>query len=383
MVVTIGIIGGKARKLDTASPDFPQLSHEDALTCLAALPQGATAVLLGGTDTGKTSFVWEAAAACIRSGRSVAVVDCDLGQSEIGPPGTVGVALATPGQAEALRSLRDLPLLAAYFVGAVTPARHTLDVCVGACQMARVARKSRPSLTLVDTCGWVEGGAARHFKHRLTELILPQLVLTFTHSADPDPLLDSFQHLKVPDVCRIAVSDAARRKTPAARATRRAARFLAVFDGAREIAVSWDDAAMLGTNLGLGAPLPHHTQQFLSRSLHLPVLHAERIGSGGVYIVVNGERWDTDGLAAIEGHFHTGAISIVPAQKFAGLLLGLINSQGAFLDLGLLSRIDFTHRILTIRTACRRPAAIAQVWFGSLRLHPDGREKGENRPGEI
>lgn len=120
----------------------PPLPLADLLPRLQALPRGATVLLLGGTDTGKTFGARQLVAGFTQAGLSVAVVDCDLGQSEIGPPGTVGAGWAEPGRAYG--SLRDLAPLAAYFVGAASPARHQLDVCVGAVQMARVAKKRRP-----------------------------------------------------------------------------------------------------------------------------------------------------------------------------------------------------------------------------------------------
>ena len=180
-----------------------------------------------------------------------------------------------------------------------------------------------------------------------------------------------------------AVAPEAKRKTPPARATRRSARFLAALEGAQEQTLSWDQAAFVGTGLGLGLPTPHHLQQFLSQTLRLPVLHAEQSPAGGVYVVVNGEHWDTSSLTLLERQFHTPYLTVVPAQKFAGLLLGLISAQGALIDIALLSRLDFSHRTLTLRTRSRRPNAVAQIWFGSLRLSPDGREKGETRPNEI
>lgn len=347
---------------------------------LQALPRGATVLLLGGTDTGKTTWTRQAVAGLTEAGRNVAVVDCDLGQSEIGPPGTIGAGWAAPGRE--YTSLRDLTLLAAYFVGAVSPARRLLDVCVGATQMARIAKKRGPDLILVDTDGLITGASARPYKRRLAELLLPTVVLAFAHAAELDPLLTAFARLDVPAVWRVAVSEAAQRKTSAARATRRSARFLSALEGAQPHTFSLDEVALQGTWLGAGAVLPHHLLQFLSQSLRRPVLHAEQ-NSGGLYVIVNGDHWDTAGLAAVENHFHTSSVTIVAAQKFAGLLVGLISKTGAFLDLGLIERIEFAKRTLTVLTPCRKPRAVAQVWLGGLRLRADGRELGEVRPGEL
>ncbi len=358
----------------------PPLSLADLLPRLRALPRGATVLLLGGTDTGKTSAAKQIVSEFTKSGSSVAVIDCDLGQSEIGPPGTIGAGWAEPGQSYA--SLRDLVPLATYFVGAVSPARHQLDVCVGAVQMARVAKKRQPDLILVDTDGLISGGMGRVYKRRLAELLLPSVVLAFARGEELDPVLRPFRGLSVPEVWPIAPSEAVQRKTPAIRMTRRSARFLSALDGAQPITLSLDDVFLQGTTFGLGASLPHHLQKFLSGTLGRPVLHAEQ-NADGLYIVVNGEQWDLSGLAAIEHQFHSRFITIVAAQKFARLLVGLVSSSGALLNIGLIERIEFARRTITILTPCRRPAAIAQVWLGGLRLRPDGRELGEVKPGEV
>lgn len=352
----------------------------DLLPALLALPRGATILVLGAPDCGKSTFVRDAVSAVTQAGRSAAIVDCDLGQSEIGPPGTIGAARVAAG-AE-IRPLRDLPVAAGYFIGAISPNRHLLDVCVGATQAARAIKKSRPDLVLVDTDGFVHGGAARHFKRRLCEMLLPQVVVALTRGNEIDPLISAFRNMDTPEVWRIPVAEAVQRKTPATRATRRTARFLAALDGAEPLTFSLDGIALLGTILGTGEALAFHLLQFLSQSLGRPVLHAERSGSS-LSVIVNGESWNTAGLAAIEDYFGVRTVSVTAAQKFAGLLVGLVSGSGQLLGIGRIDRIDFSRRTLTVLTSCRKQGAVAQVWFGSLRLRADGRENGELRPGEI
>ena len=64
---------------------------------------------------------------------------------------------------------------------------------------------------------------------------------------------------------------------------------------------------------------------------------------------------------------------MVPVEKFADLLVGLVSDRGALLDIGLIARLDLAHRALTVQTPCRRPAAVAQVWLGTARLRADGK----------
>ena len=235
---------------------------------------------------------------------------------------------------------------------------------------------------LVDTDGYVSGSEARQGKRRLCELLLPQVVVALTRGGEIDPLLAVFAGRDTPDVWRIPVGPDVQRKSPAARATRRTARFLAALEASEPLVFSLDQMALLGTMLGTGEMLPHHLLQFLGQSLGCPALHAER-SAAGLFVVVGGERWDTSGLSAIESYFGVRTVTVTAAQKFAGLLVGLVSRSGVLLGIGRIDRIDFPRRTLTVLTPCRKPAAVAQVWLGSLRLRADGRENGEVRPGEI
>ena len=167
---------------------------------LNSLPRGATVLVLGGRDTGKTTWILETAQTLIAEGKTVGLLDCDLGQNEIGPPGTVGAALASPGSS--LRSLRDLVPLAEYFVGSTSPVRHFMEVCGGAVQMARVLRKHRPDILLVDTDGLVTGHEGRAYKHHLAEMLLPQAIAALARGSELEPLLNSFTRRATPNIWR-------------------------------------------------------------------------------------------------------------------------------------------------------------------------------------
>ena len=351
----------------------------EVLARLTALPPGAGVLVLGTTDTGKTTFLLSAARALVSAGRTAALVDTDLGQSEIGPPATVGAAAA---EAE-FTSLRSLPLLGAAFVGAVSPARHVPETLLAAHCMMESARARRPDVLLTDTDGWTGGPAAARFKRLLIETLRPTHVAALARAGELDPLLLSLPRSPKLTVWRVPPAPDAQKKAPATRATRRAARFLAALGERGDIMLSWDDAALVGTGLAKGETVPVHVQQFLSQSLKRPVLHAER-GGGGLYVVINGDGFDPGGLPAIEAHFRgAGPVQVVPAQRFAGLLVGLLDGSGDLLNIGLISRVDFAARTLTVRTLCKRPAAVRAVVCGAVRLKPNGQERGDVRPGEL
>jgi len=76
-----------------------------------------TLFMLGGVDVGKTYVVTALANRFFEYGLTVAVVDADVGQSDIGPPCCVGMGVLT----SAITQLSEVPLQSLYFVGNTSP----------------------------------------------------------------------------------------------------------------------------------------------------------------------------------------------------------------------------------------------------------------------
>ena len=99
-------------------------------------------MLVGAVDVGKSTLTLEAANAALRAGRAPAILDTDLGQGEVGPPGTIGIMrLDEPAASSILRYLRTadrlLPgrVVGLYVVGSIAlgayrPKRSDVDIIV-------------------------------------------------------------------------------------------------------------------------------------------------------------------------------------------------------------------------------------------------------------
>ena len=77
----------------------------EALT--AAVADAAVTVVIGEVNSGKTTLVARLASALFARGRSVGVLDADVGQSEIGPPTTVGLGRRTTGNTKNAAGIRS------------------------------------------------------------------------------------------------------------------------------------------------------------------------------------------------------------------------------------------------------------------------------------
>ena len=106
---------------------IPQSWKNTALRLLEG-PVGQTILVLGSMDSGKSSLInYLANVILSRTESTVAVVDTDVGQSKIGPPGTLGLGFAT----EQFIGLDEIQVESLYFVGEKSPRGNLLPIIIG------------------------------------------------------------------------------------------------------------------------------------------------------------------------------------------------------------------------------------------------------------
>ncbi len=361
---------------------------QPGLDALRALPDGAAALLIGATDRGKTTFAALAAQALAAEFERIAVVDADIGQSEIGPPGTVGVAWAdvrTP-------RLHDLKPAARFFVGSFTPISAALEHAVATAQATRWARAGRARRILVDTTGFVVGPAARRLKVAKATLAAPALILGIARDGELDALLTVLAAATGAQVLALPVPNAVQRKSQTFRATRRMSRLSQALENAREMALPLAGIVTVGVTLGTGLPLPPHLVRWTASALRLPVAYAEQGESAlSVYLTGGAPRtgggarsgWEAN-AAPVAEHFGVRTVRVLSLAAHEGLLVGLHDERGLLLSVGRFLDLDPERREITVSAPPPAlPERIRLVAFGRVRAAPDGSAGSEVRPGEI
>lgn len=151
------------------------------------LEKKGTVVLLGGIDTGKTSFGLTLAEAARASGMSVGYVDSDLGQSTIGPPTCIGLKFCDRLERVEQASVAMADELG--FVGSTSPEGHLLPQVAGTARLVNHAKQGGCELVIVDTSGLISGVYAEILKYYKLDLIRPDAVIGFQRGMELDPIL--------------------------------------------------------------------------------------------------------------------------------------------------------------------------------------------------
>lgn len=343
------------------------------------LSSAGVTVVVGGVDTGKTSFCVLLANRALEAGIPTAVVDGDMGQSEIGPPTTVGLGIVE----SPVQSLSDLETRSLYFVGSTSPAGHLLATSTGVKKMVEKAQALDKRLIMVDTTGLVRGVIARTLKTHKIELLAPCHIVALQEEGETEHFLRLFDTWEGCTVHRLSPAPGVRPKSVTLRAQRRAVRFQEYFRGGREHRLSLEKLATSGTWLRTGSPLEPKLVKFAENALKSPVLYGETVDRA-VYLVAKGDpSAGRRGIGELQEHFGTKSIVVIPAGRYYNLIVGLLDGRLELLSLGVVRGIDFRAQSLSVFTPLRSVARVRSVRFGVLKLRSDGTEIGRLRPGEL
>lgn len=134
------------------------------------------AMVIGGVDTGKTSFLTYVFNRLVNGGR-IAVADLDVGQSEVCPPTTMGLAVGS-SPTPYLSTLKPDVIIPLGYTSPSFSLRQSLktagEIAVGALRFSRV---------LINTDGWIDHEKAREYKSMLIKAFKPSHVI-FTGVTD-------------------------------------------------------------------------------------------------------------------------------------------------------------------------------------------------------
>lgn len=185
-------------------------------------PLWQSVFVIGSTGSGKTTlcrYLGQELAGRYRT----ATVDCDPGQSALGPPTTVGLAW------EPWDGHRPLALR---FVGATTPVRHFLQTLTGVKRLAERASEENAEKVVFDSSGYIDTGAGREFHFQMVDLLQPDHLVVLQENDDMEPLLANFARRKKPQVHRLSPSKAVAGRSATMRRSYREGRFRRYFETA-------------------------------------------------------------------------------------------------------------------------------------------------------
>lgn len=325
------------------------------------LLSGKIVLILGAVDTGKTTLVTFLANYSLGRKEKVAVVDADIGQSDIGPPATIGLGWVT----KKISSLNEIPLVKMYFVGAVSPERNLLPTVVGTKIMVEKALEQGADLIIIDTTGLVSGEVGRILKRYKIELIHPDHLLALQRTDELEPILQSFTPGSI-SIHRLPLSSGTRNKSLNERRALRDKKIQSYFLPSRLQELPWENFSTSRSLFRAGKELSNRERENLSRMLEDIVIYAERLGNE--MLVVTPDLLNERALLNLKRSMGIENIVNCSPEHFSQLLVALADKHHEVLSLGVIKEIDFVHRVLRLLTPWEKPDLAKHIQFSRFKV---------------
>jgi len=181
-----------ASSLEIAERSVPTL-WKDAAGAILSRKERKTILVIGGVDSGKTSFCTYLANSALALGYSVALLDSDLGQSDVGPPGTLSLVTIK----EPVYDLFKLRPEELFFVGVTSPSAKVSTILKAVAILKDRSLEKGANLIIVNTDGWVDGEEAINYKVELVKVVHPEYVIVIKTADELKQRVSNLENVKV------------------------------------------------------------------------------------------------------------------------------------------------------------------------------------------
>jgi polynucleotide 5'-hydroxyl-kinase GRC3/NOL9 len=253
-----------------------------------------TVMIIGASDTGKSTLAGYLYQELCRRGCRAAYLDADMGQSTLGLPTTLNLALSSePGDDRFPPQGRKVT----FFTGSITPRGHMLPTVVGSYRLQKEALLAGAQAVVVDTTGLVDrsqGGKA--LKQWKIELLAPSVVVGLQRVSELESILWPLRRDGRVRCIELSVSRHVVERSRQARIERRNARLAQYLNLARSRSVSLRQTAVYGMEqLAAGALVAFQDQEGFALGLGV----VEEICRGGGTIVVRTPLPDLEDVVSV------------------------------------------------------------------------------------
>jgi len=351
-------------------------------------------LVLGPSDAGKSTFCRYLIDYACTASLKVAFVDADVGQSQIGPPTTIGMKLFAPppdgteshlpfggheygttnqensdtkseqiGNTQKNRS-NELYHKAnsLYFVGALSPQRNLLPILTGTRLMVDAGLNAGADFTVIDTTGYVHDGAAVMLKQQKIDLIRPHHLVCIGRSKDLERIVACYNDLNFLTIHYLPPHKLVRTKSSEARKRNRKAKFEAYFGDSERQTVPFGRIRGARTSFFNGRIANQKEIEILTRLTEEEIIYAEW-GHRSVSLIAR-RNLPQSATKSLKNYLSLSFVVDETLAYFEQRLVGMVDEAGNTLAIGIIEKIDFQNQNLNIRCEPSVAARIKVLQFG-------------------
>lgn len=345
------------------------LDRKKLVQKIELFPSPVKIMVIGQVDTGKTTLICYLANYFFTQGKKVAVIDLDTGQQDIGPPTTINMGILN----KPIFKLGDVPVTRMYFIGRTSPKGRMLQIIIGARDLVDHALKMA-DIILIDTTGWVFGGAARAFKDAKIRALEPDFLVALQNQSELAHILKPFEFSNI-QIESLSIYSQIQNRDHSTRRFLRESAFNKYFDNAKSRVFNLDQLRIENSFFKSGQILSEAEYEFVEKTLNCNFIYMEQAADILFLVKEPTSFYDKRQLQLLQDHFGIQEIYIVNKAEENGLLVGLLDKDLTTLGIGLIEQILYKENKIRILTPVTQDIFILQ--FGFLRITKTGQEISE------
>jgi polynucleotide 5'-hydroxyl-kinase GRC3/NOL9 len=325
-----------------------------------------TIMVIGGVDSGKTSFCAYLGNRVLKMKRTVALIDADLGQADLGPPSTISSRRLT----KAIVDPFELGAENIIFVGATSPSADVSRVVDGIENLKTKTLQQRVDVLIINTDGWIEGEDAVRYKIALVKQVKPDLLIGIQEKNELTFLLGALtetHRINIESPSMLRKRDLEERKLMRELGYKKYLKRAQ----AESFPLRWVKSDSV--TFGMGAPPSREMCRKIEDELQAQLLYCEEMPKF-VFIVLHKDQWLDEELTEAFEHKLKRKVKIIQEGYEEGLLVALHDEKESFLGIGIVEGIDYVRRTIRVYTPVRKN--VASLFLGRVKLDKTGRELG-------
>lgn len=228
------------------------------------IKSGKKLIVIGCSDSGKSTFILYLANEIYKTGKKVGILDLDIGQSNIGPPGTIGFGIVKKN----INNLLEMEYEKLYFIGDVSPKGNLLQMIVGGFKLLNEMEKYNLDYILIDSTGLVDGLIGEVLKQNKIEILNPDFIILFEKNDERENLIKPFI-FDNKKIIRLKPSLNSIERTRLERIEYRNNRFREYFFNSKEFEIHFKEENILSSNFKKFIPLRNSIVGFLDKDRFL------------------------------------------------------------------------------------------------------------------
>jgi len=361
---TFDLMVAESASLEEIDGSTVPASWETASEEIVSMRKPNTVMVMGDVDSGKTSFCVYLANKALKRKLKVTVIDGDLGQSDVGPPSTIGFChIKAP-----VRDLFELEAENAYFVGVTSPSSVISKVITKLTSLKSTILETKVDFLILNTDGWVDGEDAIRYKIELAKRVTPEVVVGIQRENEMAPILSALKDMKTVTVDSPLVT---RKRDREKRKILRQLSYKKYLKGAKVQSFPLNWINVEGALLTSGKPPITERIEKIEELLGTSPIYYEEAPTTALIVLQKSWWLDEAQIEMVEKVLGKQVIVTREGEE-EGLLVGLENEEGKFLGIGIIRSIDYTRRVMKVYTPVSE--GVSTVSVGQVKLDEKGRE---------